>query len=487
MTGMQNSARQRAPGVQYQPLRDHSADVSACEPFSVFALKSLLYPITPVTTLFVCLLAWQEPWRGPYFLICVLVFFGVADVLDAMPARILSAGARALRSLIDITLRWVALLAFVWLLLKLSDLGYSLNRPMLWTWALMTPLALWAAEHVALRVLHHSASAARVTRQAVIVGATNLGSRLEQRLTADAAMRIHVAGYFEDRAVSRLPAECVPRILGRFADVGEFVRKHGIDIVYITLPMTPQRRTVELVSSLRDSTASVYFVPDFTSFELMQPRFDMVEGIPVIAVCDSPFYGIRGAAKRLSDIAIAGAALLILAPLLFVIAIGVRLSSRGPAIYRQKRYGLDGRQIVVLKFRSLSVVEDGERSYTQVARNDARLTAFGAFIRKTSLDELPQLFNVLLGDMSIVGPRPHAVAVNESYRQRIPGYMVRHKVKPGITGWAQVNGYRGGDDLDSMTMRIAFDLEYLRHWSLGLDLIILFRTVAVLWSDRHAY
>jgi putative colanic acid biosynthesis UDP-glucose lipid carrier transferase len=487
MSGTQYSVRERAPNVEYKRLRDHTSDVSACEPFFVFALKSLPYPITPVITLLLCLVAWQEPWRGPYFLICVLVFFGVADMLDGMPARILVGSAMALRSLIDITLRWVTLLAFVWLLLKLSDLGYSLIRPMLWTWALTTPFALWVAEYTALRLLHRSGDAARGTRKAVIVGATSLGSRLEQLLTAHAAMRVRVAGYFEDRAVSRIPAECVPRILGRFADVSEFVKKHGVDIVYITLPMTRQRRTVELVKSLRDSTASVYFVPDFTSYELMQPRFDMVEGIPVIAVCDSPFYGIRGAAKRLSDIAIAGAALLILAPLLLAVAIGVRLSSPGPAIYRQKRYGLDGREITVLKFRSLTVVEDGERSYTQVARNDARLTAFGTFIRKTSLDELPQLINVLLGDMSIVGPRPHAIAVNESYRQRISGYMVRHKVKPGITGWAQVNGYRGGDDLDSMTMRIAFDLEYLRHWSLGLDLIILFRTVAVLWNDRHAY
>jgi putative colanic acid biosysnthesis UDP-glucose lipid carrier transferase len=192
-------------------------------------------------------------------------------------------------------------------------------------------------------------------------------------------------------------------------------------------------------------------------------------------------------AKRLSDVAISAAALLLLAPVFALVALGVKLSSPGPAIYRQKRYGLDGKEIIVYKFRSLSVVEDGASSYTQVARDDVRVTRFGGFIRKTSLDEIPQLFNVLLGNMSIVGPRPHAVAVNENYRRQIPGYMVRHKVKPGITGWAQVNGYRGGDDLHAMTMRINYDLEYLRHWSLGFDLIIILKTAFMVWKDRHAY
>jgi putative colanic acid biosynthesis UDP-glucose lipid carrier transferase len=269
--------------------------------------------------------------------------------------------------------------------------------------------------------------------------------------------------------------------------VGEYAARQAVDIVYITLPMTPHPRIVELLNSLRDSTASIYFVPDLSVFDLVQPRFDLVDGIPVIAVCESPFFGMRGIAKRLSDIVISGTALLLLSPLLACVAVGVRLSSPGPVIYRQRRYGLDGKEIIVYKFRSLSVVEDGVGSYTQVSRNDARVTPFGAFIRATSIDELPQLFNVLLGNMSIVGPRPHAVAVNENYRRQIPGYMVRHKVKPGITGWAQVNGYRGGDDLHHMQMRISYDLEYLRHWSLGLDLTIILKTATTIWNDRHAY
>jgi putative colanic acid biosynthesis UDP-glucose lipid carrier transferase len=251
--------------------------------------------------------------------------------------------------------------------------------------------------------------------------------------------------------------------------------------------MNRDPRVLALLDALRDSTASIYFVPDLFVFNLVQARFDLIHGIPLVAVCESPFYGVHGMAKRFTDVMVALALIVLASPLLLLVWLGVRLSSAGPVIFKQKRYGLDGKAITVYKFRSMSVTEDGERNYTQVSRGDARVTPFGAFMRKTSLDELPQLFNVLEGSMSIVGPRPHAVVVNEQYRRLIPGYMVRHKVKPGITGWAQINGYRGGDDLQSMQKRIEFDMEYLRHWSLWLDLVILLRTAAVVWKDKRAY
>jgi putative colanic acid biosynthesis UDP-glucose lipid carrier transferase len=228
-------------------------------------------------------------------------------------------------------------------------------------------------------------------------------------------------------------------------------------------------------------------VPDVSVANLIQARVDFVNGIPVVGVCESPFYGIRGLAKRMCDIVLSSAMILLLLPVFIAVAIGVRRSGPGPIVFKQRRYGLDGKEIIVYKFRSMTVTEDGDLTYTQVIRNDVRVTRFGAFIRKTSLDELPQLFNVLEGTMSLVGPRPHAVAVNEQYRRLISGYMVRHKVKPGITGWAQVNGHRGGDDLESMQNRVAADLEYLRNWSLGLDLTILLKTVALVWADRRAF
>jgi putative colanic acid biosynthesis UDP-glucose lipid carrier transferase len=201
----------------------------------------------------------------------------------------------------------------------------------------------------------------------------------------------------------------------------------------------------------------------------------------------SPFNGVSGVIKRLSDIVLASLILLLLAPLLVFIAIGVKLTSPGPVIFRQRRYGLDGEEITVYKFRSMTVCEDGG-NIRQAQKGDQRLTPIGGFLRKSSLDELPQLINVLQGRMSIVGPRPHAVAHNEMYRKLIKGYMVRHKVRPGMTGWAQVNGLRGETEtLDKMQARIEHDLEYLRNWSLRLDLYIIFKTFFVVLRDQHAY
>jgi putative colanic acid biosynthesis UDP-glucose lipid carrier transferase len=223
-------------------------------------------------------------------------------------------------------------------------------------------------------------------------------------------------------------------------------------------------------------------VPDLTVCDLVQPRFDLVNGVPVVAVCESPFYGGRGIAKRLSDIAFAALLLALLSPVMIGVAAAIRATSKGPIIFRQKRYGLDGKEIIVYKFRSMSVTEDGDKTYTQVKRNDARVTPVGAFIRATSIDELPQLFNVLEGSMSIVGPRPHAVAVNEQYRRLIPGYMVRHKVKPGITGWAQVRcGYAGSEE--GTAWKLCHDLYYLKHRSAALDAMILLQTLVTAVHD----
>ncbi|EEF22413.1 Exopolysaccharide production protein PSS, putative [Ricinus communis] len=251
--------------------------------------------------------------------------------------------------------------------------------------------------------------------------------------------------------------------------------------------MTSHPRILDLLDSLKNSTASIYFVPDLFVFDLIQARFDMVNGIPVVAVCESPFFGLRSIVKRLSDIVIAGGILAVIWPILLLIAFGVARSSPGPVLFKQRRYGLDGKEILVYKFRSMTVCEDGN-AIRQAQKNDNRVTRFGEFLRKSSLDELPQLINVLQGRMSIVGPRPHAVAHNELYRTLIKGYMVRHKVKPGITGLAQINGCRGETDtVDKMQARIHYDIEYLRNWSLGLDLQIILKTLTVFTGDKHAY
>jgi putative colanic acid biosynthesis UDP-glucose lipid carrier transferase len=257
-------------------------------------------------------------------------------------------------------------------------------------------------------------------------------------------------------------------------------------VIYIALPMASQPRILKLLEDLRDTTASIYFVPDIFVSDLIQARVDSIGGLPVVAVCESPFYGFNAVVKRISDFVLASLLLALISPLMLGIAAGVKLSSPGPMLFKQRRYGLDGKRIVVYKFRSMTVAEDGD-VVRQATKNDSRVTRFGAFLRRSSLDELPQFINVLQGRMSIVGPRPHAVAHNEMYRKLIRGYMIRHKVKPGITGLAQVNGLRGETDtVDKMKARIDYDLAYLRSWSLALDLRIILKTAAVL-LHKNAY
>jgi putative colanic acid biosynthesis UDP-glucose lipid carrier transferase len=258
-------------------------------------------------------------------------------------------------------------------------------------------------------------------------------------------------------------------------------------MIFISLPMSAQPRIREILDDLHDTTASIYFLPDVYVFDLMQARFNNVGGIPVVAICESPFSGIDSVVKNTSDFVLASLILVLISPLMLIIALAVKLSSPGPAIFRQRRYGLNGEEIIVYKFRSMTVSEDGEK-IVQAQKNDPRITRIGDFLRRTSLDELPQFINVLQGRMSIVGPRPHAVAHNELYRKLIKGYMLRHKVKPGITGWAQVNGCRGETKvLEKMQSRIDLDLNYLQNWSIWFDLWIILRTVWVVLRRENAY
>jgi putative colanic acid biosynthesis UDP-glucose lipid carrier transferase len=276
-------------------------------------------------------------------------------------------------------------------------------------------------------------------------------------------------------------------MLGNMADIAAYVRQHQIKMIFISQPISAQPRIRKLLDELEDTTASVYFLPDIYVFDLMQARFGSVGGMPVIGIRESPFTGVNSIIKRCSDIVLALAIQILLIPVMLVIAVAIKATSPGPVIFPQRRYGLNGEEIIVYKFRSMTVTENGDK-VVQAKKGDSRITRVGGFLRRSSLDELPQFLNVLQGRMSIVGPRPHAVAHNEQYRKLIKGYMLRHKVKPGITGWAQVNGLRGETEtLDKMEARIEYDLDYLRNWSLWLDLWIIVRTVLVVAKRENAH
>ena len=388
--------------------------------------------------------------------------------------------------MVDVVFRWMLLLV---VLLLIGYLTKSLLYPrrIFLTWAVLTPVALVLVTLAMQEIMRHFLMSVFDNRKAIIAGYNGSSLELARRLKNNPSMRLEITGFFDDRSSDRLEMDAAVELVGSLSDVGEYVKAHRTDVIFIALPIRHVKRVMNLLDDLRDTTASIYYVPDIFVFDLIQARSGEIQGIPVVAMCETPFYGYRGVAKRLTDIVLSITILLLLLPLLLLVAVLVKLTSPGPVVFKQRRYGLDGREIAVYKFRTMSVTEDGA-DIRQASRTDSRITKIGAILRRTSFDELPQLINVLQGRMSLVGPRPHAVAHNEEYRKLIKGYMVRHKVLPGITGLAQVNGCRGETTrLEDMEKRVNFDLDYLRHWSPLLDIKIILLTAVKVLRDDKAY
>ncbi|EJC1152421.1 undecaprenyl-phosphate glucose phosphotransferase [Cronobacter sakazakii] len=321
------------------------------------------------------------------------------------------------------------------------------------------------------------------TRRVAIAGAQPVGQQLADSFRNEPWLGFEVVGIYHDPEPGGVPTGWA----GNLEQLVEDARTGKIHNVYIAMSMSEEAQMKKLVRELSDTTCSVMLIPDVFTFNILHSRLDDVNGVPVVPLYDTPLSGINRVLKRLEDIVLASMILLLISPVLCCIAVAVKLSSPGPIIFRQTRYGMDGKPIMVWKFRSMRVMEN-DKVVKQATQNDPRVTKVGNFLRRTSLDELPQFINVLTGEMSIVGPRPHAVAHNEQYRALIQGYMLRHKVKPGITGWAQINGWRGETDtLEKMEKRIEFDLEYIREWSVWLDIKIVFLTVFKGFVNKAAY
>ena len=327
------------------------------------------------------------------------------------------------------------------------------------------------------------------TRSFAVVGINDLGIHLVRNVNAAPDLGLQFLGYYDDRPAERtadLPDDISIK-LGKLDTLIESAKNGDVQVIFITLPMRAEERIRTVIRELADTTASVYIVPDLFVFQMLNSRWTDIQGLPVVSVFENPLFGVDGILKRTVDLALACVALILLALPMAVIAAAVKLTSQGPVFFRQLRYGLDGKEIHVWKFRSMTVQEN-DAEVKQATKNDSRLTRIGGFLRKSSLDELPQIFNVLTGQMSLVGPRPHASAHNEFYRKQIEGYMLRHKVKPGITGLAQVNGCRGETEtLDKMEKRVVFDHQYIREWSIWLDLRIIAKTFSVVFSRQNAY
>jgi putative colanic acid biosynthesis UDP-glucose lipid carrier transferase len=439
-----------------------------------------LEPLVAIGTLLISVFAFHETFGGAYLILVLFVF--ALTFPGTLPRSVSTSGLAR-----DILANWFAVVALLLLLGWATRTLDEFDPRVIVAWTLATPVAVFFAHRLMPAVLPRLLAAEGMQRVSVIAGGGELGSRLADSIRNTPLLGIRFAGYFDDRGPERMRGVQPDEFLGRIEELADYVKTHRVDLIYITLPMASQPRLLRLLDELRDTTASIYFTPDIFLADLIQARMDAIGGIPVVAVCETPFYGLNGLIKRASDAVLASIILILISPLLLAIAIGVKLSSPGPALFKQRRYGLDGGEITVYKFRTMTVLEDGN-AIRQATRNDARVTPFGAILRRYSLDELPQFINVLQGRMSVVGPRPHAVAHNELYRKLIKSYMIRHKVKPGITGWAQVNGLRGEtDDIDKMRARIEHDLAYLRNWSLRLDLQIVLKTIFVVLKPQNAY
>ena len=366
--------------------------------------------------------------------------------------------------------------------------GYFARSSML-SWILLTGGMLGLSRMLFRIALELLASRGVGQRRCAIAGLNSLGLQLLHNATSHPGCGLQMVGFYDDRSQDRWLAELdSPELyLGRLEELVAQAKSGAIDTVFVTLPMRAESRIRWLLDQLADTTVNAYIVPDFFVFELLHSRWNTIGGLPAVSVFETPLYGVDGWTKRLFDLLVASLLLIAIAPLMLVCGLLVKLSSPGPVFFRQRRYGLDGREIWVWKFRSMRACENGAQ-IRQATKGDPRITPIGAILRRTSLDELPQLFNVLDGSMSLVGPRPHATAHNEHYRKLIRGYMLRHKVKPGITGLAQVEGYRGETEtLDKMQKRVEFDHRYIQHWSLWLDLQILCRTLGVVLKQQNAH
>jgi putative colanic acid biosysnthesis UDP-glucose lipid carrier transferase len=450
-------------------------------PQSVTSLvAAFLEPTITVIVYLVAMAAFDEPIGRSDLTLCLLIFALTFPGRNRFRDRPLNVA-------VDISTSWVSLMVILALCgYATRSLGFFEPRIMLW-WAVVTPVLQWLAFFAGRKFLRWRDALPENRHTAVVVGAGELGVKVSRAFQARGDIGLSFLGYFDDRADERVASAAAQQRIGSLKDAARYIREHGINEVYITLPLGSQPRIAELLEQLQGTTASIFYVPDVFGISIIQGRLVDMNGVPVVGLLETPFTGTNELVKRASDIVLASIILVLISPVLLVIAIGVKLSSPGPVIFKQRRNGLDGSEIVVYKFRSMRTMDDG-KVVKQATKDDPRITPFGAFLRKSSLDELPQFINVLQGRMSIVGPRPHAVAHNEQYRELIKAYMVRHKAKPGITGWAQVNGHRGETDtIDKMRARVEYDLEYLRNWSLGLDLQIIARTVKLVFFDRNAY
>jgi undecaprenyl-phosphate glucose phosphotransferase len=451
-------------------------------------LHRMIDAILPICVLYMSTLAHSVQWHDRYIIMGTLG--GLIFILSSQASGTYRNwyGLSIFSSIKTILRSWLLTWAVLIIIAFLYKDAQNFSRLVIALWAIFTPLAMIGYRLLLRVILVKYRKRSSQSRNIAIAGAGKVGQYMANLIQSNKWLGYTVVAFYDDNPklidteIDNIPVVGTTDAITRAANEQQF------DELYICLPLRCELKIKQFLNDLADTTAIVKYIPDLFTFDLMHARWSEMNGIPIISVYDTPLSSRTvQAIKRFEDVALSTFIMLLISPILIAVAIGVKLSSPGPILFKQKRYGMNGKEIKIYKFRSMSTLDDG-KVIRQATKNDPRVTRFGAFIRKTSLDELPQFFNVWQGKMSIVGPRPHAIAHNEEYRKLVPKYMQRHIVKPGITGWAQINGWRGETDkLEKMEKRIEFDLHYINNWSLWLDIKIIFLTIIKGFINKNAY
>ncbi|RQH02200.1 undecaprenyl-phosphate glucose phosphotransferase [Paraburkholderia dinghuensis] len=396
-------------------------------------------------------------------------------------------GRSAVRFLSHVTLAWGSVAALTLVMAFAAHITDLVSRLWFTSWVGSTAAAMLGARLIVRAALSRARNAGMNLRHVAIVGCGEHCQDIVETIRRAPATGFRASVAFDARPSDGVKISGVPafRTIEPFVD---FVRRNGIQEIWLALPLCEERTLLRFVNAFRDDLVNVRFIPDVRSLALFGSAMIDLVGMPAINLVASPFPAHAMVKKEVFDRVFASIALIALTPIFIVIAIAVKCSSPGPVFFTQKRMGADGRVFRIHKFRTMRVHAETAGQVRQATRGDPRITRVGAFLRRTSLDELPQFYNVLRGEMSVVGPRPHAIEHDELYRKIVSGYIHRYRIKPGITGWAQVNGFRGETDrVEKMVSRVEHDLYYLHHWSFALDMRIVAATVVKGLVNRNAY
>lgn len=366
------------------------------------------------------------------------------------------------------------------------------SRGWLLRWALYSVVLLTMFRLLTSRAVIEAEKRGELARRAVIVGGGKACEELVARLEKAGERSIRILGLFDDRGGERSPDQVGRhRKIGTFEELEAYARENAVDLLIIALPSTAEERILHLLRKLWQLPVDVRIAAHASKLKLSKRAYSYIGDVPFLAVFDRPLSDWNAAVKAMFDRVVAAVGLVVLLPLFGLVALAIRLESKGPVFFRQQRFGFNNNLIGVYKFRSMYAEMTDHTARKQVTKDDPRVTAVGRFIRKTSIDELPQLINVLRGELSLVGPRPHAtqtMAANQLYQDVVSGYFARHRMKPGITGWAQINGWRGETDtVEKIERRVEHDLHYIENWSLAFDLYILAMTPLSLFNTKNAY